>query len=203
MNKQRIIQALILAACVLNVFCPELFPTYENVENALLWWAGLLIAGVVGGAGAYSSYKQYESQQRQAEYRQQMAEYNAEVQQQKARREEQAAIRRELEVRRQGQATIGKQRSLLAQSGVSMTQGSPLETLAETSADIEHEVEVASFEGKMRARSRRSAAEQSEARATLAGERADTAGTMKYVGAARSGVQGFMGAGGGSLLKDG
>ncbi len=177
----------------------------------------IALAAIAAGLAGAGTYIQYQAQQRQAEYQQEvarnraqyqqeMAEYNAEVQQQKARREEQAAIRKELEIRRQGQATIGKQRSLLAQSGVSMTQGSPLETLAETSADIEHEVEVASFEGKMRARSRRSVAREtisrgemqkrsSLAKAEMAGMRADTAETMKYVGAARSGAQ--------SLLKGG
>jgi len=154
---------------------------------------GALAAFATAAISAYTGYQQYQRRQNQAEYQQEMAEYNAKIRQQQIDREAEATAREQLRIRRQGQEAIGQQESLLASSGVSMTSGSPLEQLAQTSAKIERDVDLAEYEGKMKQASLETAKTESRMRARQAGNRASQYGTAKYIAGARGAVSGIRG----------
>jgi len=143
----------------------------------------MAVGALVSG---YSAYRGYQAKQQQAEYQQEMAEYNARVRQQQIEQEAEAAAQEQLDIRERGREAIGKQESLLASSGVSMTSGSPLELLAQTTADIQRDVDLAEYEAERRQASIESKKIGSEMRAEQAGKRADKLSTAKYIGTATS-----------------
>lgn len=154
---------------------------------------GLLLTAVATGLGMYGAYRETQQAQQQAEYQQEMAEYNARVRQQQIESEAEATAQEQLEIRRRGQQAIGQQESLLAASGVSLTEGSPMELLAQTSADIERDVELAEYEGQLRQSELKTAKTQSEMQAEQAGYQAEQLETAKLVSPLTTGVSSIMG----------
>lgn len=147
-----------------------------------------ILAIAAGALTAGGTVMQYRAQQQAAEQQQATAEYNAQVAEQQAKREVEASAREQMQMREKGRQLIGKQRSMMAKSGVALTSGSPLELLADTAAELETDVEMAAYEGKSRRDARLSQATASTLRAKQAGKRASTYGSMTFPAAITSGV---------------
>ena len=132
--------------------------------------AGAVLYGIaVVGAGlsAVSAIQSGRVQRAQARSQAQWQRYNAEIQRRQAKRQMREAevmrqrmrrertrvghetTERQLDVFREGERLTGRQRSLLAASGVELSEGSPLLMVAETAAETELMSRRESYQGRL------------------------------------------------------
>jgi hypothetical protein len=96
--------------------------------------------GIMAASVAVSTYAAYKGQQAQndaADYNAKMQNYNASVAQAQATSAKEKGKAEEAVIRRQGDQIKGAQRSAFAAAGVEVDSGSALDTLQETTGNVE------------------------------------------------------------------
>lgn len=124
----------------------------------------LIISAASAGYGAYASVQAGKRQSQLAQYQATIQRQNAQVEQQNANLARKKASAEADRKRREGDALISKQRSLIGKSGVQLV-GSPLEVLEDQEAENELDVQSILFSGELEARGFENLARNADVRA--------------------------------------
>jgi len=120
--------------------------------------AGIAVASmVVTGVGTYVSVQ---GQRQAAKAAEQTAEYNAQVQRTQAAQEMEVAKENARRKARENARLLGRQRALVAQSGLVM-EGTPLAILGESATVLQRDIMDIGYEAQMRSRSLQAGASMS------------------------------------------
>lgn len=142
----------------------------------------LAASAAVSAYGAISAGKanaaSYKSQQN-------ADNYNATVNKQNANAAEAAASANELDIRRQNDQTMARQRASVAESAGGFT-GTNVGVLNQNGADLELNALNERYKGQMQARGLLAGANLDEFQANVAGQNASSATSASYLGAASS-----------------
>jgi hypothetical protein len=102
------------------------------ITGTSMVFASIAASVLAAGVGAYGMVKQSEAQNKQAEYQGKVAQVNADTAaDQAADARERGQIQADLHREKVGRL-VGKQRSIYGASGVSLSSGTPLDTVVDT-----------------------------------------------------------------------
>lgn len=111
---------------------------------------GIAVASVVAtGVGTYMSVQ---GQRAAADAAEKTADYNAKIQRDQAKQEGEAAAENARRKARENARIIGRQRAIIAQSGLAM-EGTPLAVLGETTSMLQRDILDMGYEASNRMRS--------------------------------------------------
>src|SRR5512146_200618 len=140
---------------------------------------------------AYSSYQQGQAQAAEAKAQQRMMEYNARVAEMQARAIEQKTKFDQIRQQRKGQRVMGTLRAKLGASGAMVSEGAPLNLMADQAFELALENALIGYEGQVEAGQARSQGALYSAQGGIYGMRAKNAATAGMLGAGTSLLSGF------------
>lgn len=97
---------------------------------------GGLTTATAAGLGGYSAIQQGKAADVQASNQQKIADYNAQLQEREAKAARESAILEDKRLSKQQKLSESEQRARFSQSGISFTEGSPLELLISQAGDM-------------------------------------------------------------------
>ena len=147
-----------------------------------------ILTGLGALTGAYGQYRSGQAQARQAEYQAALAARNAQQAQYQADYERESAKENAAQHRRQVGQTIGSQRSLLAASGVDLSDpdSSAMNILGDTAQWGEYDAQKLLHQGELKAWSYGNQAGQEQANSLMYGRGAKQSSLAGAIGAGTS-----------------
>jgi hypothetical protein len=153
---------------------------------------GSVAAGIAGTAfGMYSSHQQGKAMQAQHNYQAHIARNNALIAERNAAEERQAGLEDSRRIRLNTIALMGQQQVAMAANGIDISQGTPLDLLADTATKGELDAQMSVYQAERRALNFETQAGNFTNQSNLdilAGQNARRAGTMNAVATGINGL---------------
>lgn len=116
-----------------------------------------ILAFISAAATGVGTYMSYQGQRAAADQADKTAKYNAQIQRNQAMQEGAAAAENARRKARENARLLGRQRSMIAQSGVAM-EGTPLARLGETATTLQRDILDMGYDAQTRIRSMQASA---------------------------------------------